>query len=127
MPTYAFRCPTCTRTLDAVMSIREYVRSPPVFVCCAAPMERHISVVPGMALGHPLSNDRHYDGMRATDGTDISTRAKHRAYMKEKGYTTVDDFAGTWKKEAEARKERLAGNDATRRTDLAEAIQKLGG
>jgi hypothetical protein len=36
--------------------------------------------------------DSHYDGLRATDGTDISTRAKHRAYMKQHNLTTIDDF-----------------------------------
>lgn len=109
------------------MSISQYVRNPPAFVCCGEQMERHISVVPGIALGHALSGDRHYDGMRAQDGTDISTRAKHRAYMKERNLTTVDDFAGTWKKEAQDRAARMEGSDPTRRADLAEAIHKLGG
>jgi len=40
-----------------------------------------------------LWNDRDYDGLRATDGSDISTRTKHREYMKRTGLTTVDDFS----------------------------------
>ena len=31
-----------------------------------------------------LWGDRSYDGMRAPDGTDISSRTKHREYMKAK-------------------------------------------
>ena len=44
-----------------------------------------------------LVGDRHYDGMQATDGTDISTRAKHREYMRRHDLTTIDDFTGHWK------------------------------
>jgi hypothetical protein len=39
-----------------------------------------------------LWNDRSYDGLRATDGTDISSRSKHREYMRVNGLTTMDDF-----------------------------------
>lgn len=127
MPTYSFRCESCVREVETVMSIREYVATPPAFVCCGEVMPRFFCVVPGLALGNALAGDRHYDGLRATDGTDISTRAKHRAYMKAKNLTTADDFAGTWKRDAEQRKERLAGTDPTRAKDVAAAIQKLGG
>ncbi len=56
-----------------------------------------------------LISDRHYDGMRATDGTDISSRAKHREYMRRNDLTTIDDFKQEWadaprKRELEARK-----------------------
>jgi hypothetical protein len=56
-----------------------------------------------------LISERHYDGMRATDGTDISTRAKHREYMRRNNLTTIDDFKQEWadaprKRELEARK-----------------------
>jgi hypothetical protein len=44
-----------------------------------------------------LISDRHYDGMQATDGADISTRAKHREYMRRHSLTTIDDFTGHWK------------------------------
>lgn len=56
-----------------------------------------------------LISDKHYDGMRATDGTDISSRAKHREYMRRNDLTTIDDFKQEWadaprKRELEARK-----------------------
>ena len=43
-----------------------------------------------------MFSDAHYDGLRATDGTDISTRKKHREYMKRHGLTTTDDYKQTW-------------------------------
>lgn len=127
MPTYDFRCEQCGRLNAVVLSISEYINHRPALYCCAAEMDRFISVVPALAVANALASERHYDGMRATDGSDISTRAKHRAYMKERGLTTVDDFSATWAREAEQRKERLAGNDPTRVHDVQQAIQKLGG
>jgi len=90
-------------------------------------MQRHITVAPGLAVHNALASERHYDGLRATDGTDISTRAKHRAYMREHNLTTVDDFAQTWKRDAEKRAAALAGEDTTRGRDVAQAMEKLGG
>ena len=74
----------------------------------------------------PVIGDRHYDGLRATDGADISTRAKHRAYMKRNGLTTVDDFKGEFDK-ARERRERFhaTGYDPTRRHDIVRAIETL--
>ena len=37
-------------------------------------------------------SDAHYDGLVATDGTDIGTRKKHREYMKQNNLTTMDDL-----------------------------------
>lgn len=71
--------------------------------------------------------DLHYDGLRATDGADISTRAKHRAYMREKGLTTMDDFTNQFAKAAqdrEAYRERGVGGAVTRQ-DIGRAIHEL--
>lgn len=127
MPTYAFRCNECGRIDEHVMSMREYIHHTPAFFCCSELMQRYINVVPAMAIDNALASERHYDGLRATDGTPIDTRAKHRAYMKERGLTTMDDFTQTWKREAEAREARLAGHDPSRARDIVEAIHKLGG
>jgi putative FmdB family regulatory protein len=126
VPTYEFRCSACGNVVEHYSSISDYVRNPPTYVHCAAPMERFFSVPPGAAIGH-VFNDRHYQDLKATDGTDISTRAKHRAYMKAKGLTTADDYTDTWKKQATERAERLAGIDPTRKQDVIEAVRKLGG
>jgi hypothetical protein len=74
----------------------------------------------------PVIGDRHYDGLCATDGADISTRVKHRAYMKRNGLTTVDDYKNEWQ-EAQARRERFyaLGYDPTRNADVARAVHAL--
>ncbi len=69
-----------------------------------------------------LWGDRHYDGVQAPDGSDISTRTKHRDYMKRTGLTTADDFQGTWA-QAKAQRERLFTEGGTfRRQDIERAI-----
>lgn len=50
-----------------------------------------------------IAPDSHYDGLRATDGTDIGSRRKHREYMRIHGLTTADDFKDTWAKEERKR------------------------
>lgn len=127
MPTYSFRCVKCGQLLTHCSSIRDYVNDRPTFVHCAEPMERYFEVVPALALHNALASDRHYEGMRATDGTDIGSRAKHREYMRRNNLTTVDDFKETWAKSARERTERLSGADPTRAHDVAAAIEKLGG
>ena len=127
MPTYEFSCAQCGHHAEVITSIGDYVRNPPIFVHCGKRMERFFSVEAGAAIANAQFNDRHYQDAKATDGTDISTRAKHRAYMKAKGLTTADDYRETWKKAAEQREARLAGSDPTRRQDIAAAMRKLGG
>lgn len=65
--------------------------------------------------------DSHYDGLRATDGTPIDTRRKHRDYMKAHGLTTADDFTETWKK-AEADRKRLGAPSKERREEIGRAL-----
>jgi predicted dinucleotide-binding enzyme len=127
MPTYTFRCAKCGADLSTIMSIRDYCAAPPTFVCCAVPMDRFFVVAPAMALHNALASERHYDGLRATDGADISTRAKHREYMKANNLTTADDFTSTWKQQAKERAAVMAGDDKSRAADIAKAIQQLGG
>lgn len=122
MPTYAYRCIECGARHDCVMSMRAYIDTPPQPYHCGRPMQRHIEA-PALAM----VGESHYDGLRASDGTDISTRAKHRRYMKERNLTTVDDFQNVWKDAARKREQMLAGIDAERPGDIARAIEKLGG
>lgn len=79
------------------------------------------------ALNHlgGLWGDRHYDGLRATDGADISSRKKHREYMKRTGLTTADDFKDTWAKAKEQREHYMQHGGTIRRRDIVEAIHKL--
>lgn len=74
-----------------------------------------------------LWGDTHYDGMRAPDGADISTRTKHREYMRLNGVTTMDDFTQTWAKAEQKRDEyRTAGKGgAATRESIERAIHDL--
>lgn len=69
-----------------------------------------------------LWGDRNYTGLRATDGTDISTRSKHREYMRARGLTTMDDYHDEWGAVAKRRAAELAGEDPTRKWDIADVI-----
>jgi putative FmdB family regulatory protein len=97
MPTYTYRCEKCEKIHDVIQSIRTYSEEPYVPECCGHPTTRFIEVSPATALNNATFGDRHYDGLRAPDGTDISSRTKHREYMKRHGLTTMDDFKGPWK------------------------------
>ena len=123
MPTYTFACDRCGAIYDTVMSIAQYTSTPPLIDCCGQRMHRHFGSAPGLGM----VGESHYEGLRASDGTDISTRAKHRAYMKANNLTTIDDFRDTWKKNERERELRLQGIDRERATDLKHAIDKLGG
>jgi hypothetical protein len=73
-----------------------------------------------------LWNDRHYDGLKASDGTDISSRTKHREYMKANGLTTIDDFKGVWENAAKERADYYTGKKGTvNKTDIEFAIHQL--
>jgi hypothetical protein len=93
MPTYSWVCAKCEEVVDMVLPLSEYINHPPAFFHCGEQMPRYFPPT-GRRLD-PVS-ERHYEGLRAADGTDISTRAKHREYMRRHGLTTVDDFTETW-------------------------------
>jgi len=76
----------------------------------------------------PIIGDTHYDGLRATDGTPIDSRSKHREYMKRNGLTTVDDFKGEWAQAAQKRADYYTGKKgagAVNRQDIARTIAAL--
>lgn len=104
MPTYDYQCSHCGVRDSRYQSISSYVRAPEVPVCDShGPMERRLSVVPAAGLSNALAGDRHYENMRGPNGEDLSSRTKHREFMKATGLTTADDFSSTWKKAAEER------------------------
>lgn len=121
MPTYTFRCASCGELREFVLGITAYATHPPTFVCCEEPMQRFFGEAPAAHF------DADYTGLRAPDGTDISSRAKHRAYMREHGLTTMDDYTQTWARAERERADRMAGVDPQRVHDIADAIHKLGG
>jgi hypothetical protein len=105
MPTYSYRCDNCGQLAECIQGIKAYSEKPLVPECmyCQTVMTRYFAVPDGGL--NPLAGDRHYDGLQATDGADISTRSKHREYMKATGLTMADDFKNHWK---EAKKQREA-------------------
>ena len=72
-----------------------------------------------------LWGDRSYDGLRAPDGTDISTRSKHREYMKATGLTTADDFQASWAKASENRENYVKHGGSFSRGDIERAIHQV--
>lgn len=72
-----------------------------------------------------LWGDRNYEGMVAPDGTDISSRTKHREYMKAKGLTTMDDFKDSWAKAKESRERYMTEGGSFKRADIERAIYQL--
>lgn len=72
-----------------------------------------------------LWGDRSYEGMRAPDGTDISSRTKHREYMKAKGLTTADDFKDTWARAKVERENYMQNGGSFKRADIERAIYSL--
>jgi hypothetical protein len=129
MPTYSFRCSTCERAYEIYRSIREHTENPRPFVCCGQSAERWFTPgVAGAALNNALAGDRHYEGLRATDGTDISTRTKHREYMRQHNLTTIDDYKESWAKAQKERDEyrQGKGRGAITRNDIAQVIADMG-
>lgn len=126
MPTYTFKCLACLTPYEVVRSIREHCENPRPFVCCGQPAERWFELDGSTAaVNNRLAGDRHYDGLTATDGTDISTRSKHRAYMKANNLAMADDYKEAWAKAQEQRdayRQGKAGGAVTR--ELIEAVAR---
>ena len=73
-----------------------------------------------------FTSDSIYDGLHATDGSDISTRTKHREYMRKHGLTTADDFKETWKQDEARRNDYRTGKRGTvTKYDVGRAIHQL--
>ena len=72
--------------------------------------------------GH-RSEEEMYGHVTATDGTDLSTRRRHREYMKENNLTVMDDFRGQWA-QAEKERERFFKGESDRRA-LRETIGQI--
>ena len=129
MPTYNWKCQACGREEETVRSIREHTDNPLPHFCCQQQMDRYFPPQAFRAIDNPLAGDRSYDGLRAQDGTDISSRSKHRAYMKQHGLTTADDYTESWAKAEKARdlyRQGLGGGAITR-NDIAETIARMTG
>lgn len=73
-----------------------------------------------------LWNDRHYENLSTTDGVDISSRSKHRSYMRQHGLCTHDDFKGEFAKQERAREAYRKGErPSITKADIQRAIHQL--
>lgn len=70
-----------------------------------------IPMEPPRALNAPVMVDRFYEGARATDGTDIGSRAKHREYMKSHGVAPAGDFSPSWYEAQRKQREAAAARE----------------
>lgn len=54
-----------------------------------------------------LQTDAGFEGLQASDGTDISSRTKWQQYMDARGLTMASDFKHTWEDAAKKRELRM--------------------
>lgn len=64
----------------------------------------------------------HLDGLRATDGTDISTRAKRDEYMRIHGLAHAEDYREAMPAAQAARERFFRGEDPAIRRELRETV-----
>lgn len=104
------------------MSRRRFIQDPVTFELIEVTADYVAPARESAKNNGALWNDRHYDGVRATDGTDISTRSKHRDYMKRNNLTTVDDFKSTWANAQKQRENFYTQGGSIKRQDIERAI-----
>jgi hypothetical protein len=72
-----------------------------------------------------LAADETLSDLRATDGTDISSRTKRTKYMKENNLAYADDFKETWAQaQSQRAKHFLDGSDdkKARRDEISRVV-----
>lgn len=76
-------------------------------------------------VGHK-SEAEVYGKLQAVDGTDLSTRKRHRDYMKREGLAMREDYKNTLTEARKSRDAFYAGDWDTkaRREDVARAVYK---
>ena len=79
----------------------------------------------GQSLDSSLWGDRHYENVRGPNGEDLSSRAKHRAFLRSTGLATTDDFKSSWAKAQEARDHYRQNGGSVKASDVRQAIERL--
>ena len=76
-----------------------------------------------LRLHAPVIGDSHYEGLTGPQGEDVSTRTKHREFLKSSGLAMADDFKGEWATaEAQRQRFREGASDRERRTQVDRAF-----
>ena len=78
--------------------------------------------------GYSIIGTHHYDNLQAPDGTDISSRTKHREYKARTGLVDFDDYKGTFEAAQKERDAYHSGEKGTiNRKDIEKSIAQLTG
>lgn len=104
------------------MTRRRYRQDPVTFELVEVTEDREPDRHVGDAA---LWGDRGYDGMRTTDGVDISSRSKHRSYMQAHGLTTADDFKGEFARRQVERDDYHRSGGSVSRDDIRRAMYEM--
>jgi hypothetical protein len=74
-----------------------------------------------------LWGDLNYANITGPMGEDLSTRSKHRAYMKEKGLSMTCDWTNEWEAARKKREEfyTTGGDHKARREQVERAVYEL--
>jgi hypothetical protein len=91
------------------------------------PIEVGDEYVPPDSERVPVTTDRYMEGIRATDGTDISSRQKRNEWMKRNNLVDVGDCQGVWAKAAKEREALAQGrhDSSARREAVGRAVYEL--
>lgn len=72
-----------------------------------------------------LQTDAGFDGLRATDGTDISSRTKWETYMRANNLSLTNDWRETWAKAAKEREAALTPGSGHGRAERIETLKRV--
>jgi hypothetical protein len=78
---------------------------------------------PERAIDAPILAGRFYENTCATDGSDIGSRTKHRAYMRDRGLASADDFSPGYYERV--RKQAQAQHRKDRRETIARRLYEI--
>lgn len=105
------------------MTRRRFVQDPDTLELIEVTADREPTRHKGDAA---LWGDRGYDGLSTTDGVDISSRSKHRQYLKRHGLATFDDYKHEFARRESEREAYYKGQKGSiSKSDIQQAIHKL--
>lgn len=107
------------------MTRRRYMQDPETFELIEI-FEDEKLLKSDRRLDASLWNDRNYLDSQTTDGVDISSRTKHRQYMKQHGLCTFDDYKGEFERREKSREAYFTGQKGSiNKRDIYQAIEQL--
>jgi len=124
MAIYTYICKNCDKTVERISSIANYIQNPKLeCATCFENLERVIEAP-------MIQRDKTWTDLRATDGTDISSRNKHREYMKKNNLIPFDEAQGDFKDAQKLREKHYTdGSDdkVARRETVKQIVERVYG